>query len=84
MSNKLEKLDLFKLPSILFCAAYWKVGKFSNPSSAEERTRQLLHPGSCSPSVPSSHMHRQTVPRKSKLAVFGKKCTQEPRSDLKI
>lgn len=49
MSNKLEKLDLSKLPSILFCAAYWKVDKFSKPSSSEERTRQLLHPGSCSP-----------------------------------
>lgn len=88
MSNKLEKLDLFKLPSIVFVQRTERWVSFPNPARQRNApdgscTRLSTHPRSRSPSS-SSHVHRQTPPRKSELAVFEKKCTREPRIDLKI
>lgn len=83
MNNKLEKLDLFKLPSILFVPRTERWA--SSPTPAWQRNAlDSCAPRLLLPSAPSSHMHRQTSPHKSKLAVFEKKCTQEPKSDLKI
>lgn len=88
MSNKLEKSDLLKLRSILFVQHTERWVSFLNSA----RQRNALD-GSCTrlPTQPcshvrfsSSHVHRQTPPHKSKLAVFGKKCTREPWIDLKI
>ena len=86
MSNKLEKLDLFKLPSILCVQRTERWVSFPNPAHQRNApdgscTRLPTHPRS--PSSSSSHVHGQTLPHKSKL-VFGKKCTREPRIDLKI
>lgn len=94
MSNKLEKLDLFKLPSIVFVQRMERWASFLNPARQRNkahgsRTRPPTHPRSGSPS--SSHARGQTPPHKSKLAGFGEKkqkgkpkSTREPRIDLKI
>lgn len=49
MSNKLEKLDLFKLPSIVFVQRTERWVRFSEPSSSEERTGRLSHPPAYTP-----------------------------------
>lgn len=75
MSNKLEKLDLFKLPSILFVQRTERWARFLNPARQRNTpdgnsTRLPMHPQSPSPSSSSSHVHGQTPPHNPKVAVL--------------